>query len=408
VPVVLTPLPRRVTLVLCTRAGSVLGALPAYDVVVPWWQETRDVVADARARHGVEVTVLRLLRVGAATEDGHREVSYLAELCSDAPRDLLPVDGDPLADHPLRLPYARPGGPAADLAWAAAALAARDTPVVGRPVQMRTWNLSAVWRLPTASGAAWLKVVPPFFAHEGRILERLDRDVAPPLVAADGPRVLLEEVPGNDQYGASVPLLVRMVSMLVGLQAGWVDRVAELELLGLPDWRPAPFAAVAARALSASASADQLDMATARQVGALIDGLGERFASLAEAGVPDTLVHGDFHPGNVCGSAARLVLLDWGDCGIGSPMLDQAAFLDGLTPADASEVQEVWADEWRTAVPGCDPHRAASLLAPVAALRKAIVYQMFLDAIEPDERIYHEEDPAGWLRQAAALSTGRR
>lgn len=52
---------RTVTLVLVDTAGAVLGALPPFDVELPWWQEVGDVVAAARARYGVDVQVLRLL-----------------------------------------------------------------------------------------------------------------------------------------------------------------------------------------------------------------------------------------------------------------------------------------------------------------------------------------------------------
>ena len=54
-------------------------------------------------------------------------------------------------------------------------------------------------------------------------------------------------------------------------------------------------------------------------------------------------------------------------------------------------------------MPGCDPDRARDLLAPVAALQRAAMYQMFLDNIEPSERVYHAADPAEWLTRAAAL-----
>ena len=46
----------------------------------------------------------------------------------------------------------------------------------------------------------------------------------------------------------------------------------------------------------------------------------------------------------------------------------------------------------------------AALLAPVAALRQALIYRMFLDSIEPDERVYHAGDPAHWLGRAAELA----
>src|SRR3954454_20500093 len=52
---------KTVTLVLCTRDGRVLGALPAFNVDTPWWQEVGDLVDAARELHGLEVTVLRLI-----------------------------------------------------------------------------------------------------------------------------------------------------------------------------------------------------------------------------------------------------------------------------------------------------------------------------------------------------------
>jgi hypothetical protein len=84
-------------------------------------------------------------------------------------------------------------------------------------------------------------------------------------------------------------------------------------------------------------------------------------------------------------------------------LLDHAAFVERLDPTDRARVDEHWSARWRDAVPGCDPDRARDLLAPVAALQRAAVYQMFLDNIEPSERVYHAADPADWLARTAAL-----
>jgi hypothetical protein len=43
------------------------------------------------------------------------------------------------------------------------------------------------------------------------------------------------------------------------------------------------------------------------------------------------------------------------------------------------------------------------LLAPVAAARQAVIYQRFLDNIEPAERVHHRADPADWLHQTAVI-----
>ena len=97
-------------------------------------------------------------------------MTYLAEVATRVPAE--PWNG-PLDDHPLRSSWARPSGPAADLAWADAALASRGIRRIGPPEQVRTWNLSSIWRVPVEGQTVWLKVVPPFFAHEGPLLERL-------------------------------------------------------------------------------------------------------------------------------------------------------------------------------------------------------------------------------------------
>ena len=49
-----------------------------------------------------------------------------------------------------------------------------------------------------------------------------------------------------------------------------------------------------------------------------------------------------------------------------------------------------------------DPGRAAELVGAVAALRQAVVYDGFVQAIEPSERVYHAGDSARWLRTLAS------
>jgi hypothetical protein len=397
------PASRVVTLVLCRGDGTVLGALDPFEVEVPWWQEVGAVVDAARQVHGVDVVVLRLLageehRLGAGGP-----VAYLAEVGEDVEVALRPWDHERDPDEPLRASWARPGGPAADLAWADAALEQAGMRRTAPGVQVRSWNLSSLWRLPTASSTAWLKVVPPFFAHEGAVLTALASDRVPQVLATEGARTLLAEIPGEDLYGVGGALVPSMIDLLVDLQAAWVDRVDELVALGLPDWRRDPLGAALAGLVERWR--DALAPAVVARLDRLVAGFPERWAQLDACGLPETLVHGDFHPGNLRSAGpGDLVLLDWGDSGIGHPMLDQPAFLERLSPEDATAAREVWAERWQREVPGCDPDRAAMLLAPVGALRQALIYQVFLDGIEPDERIYHAPDPERWLVRAADLA----
>ena len=145
-----------------------------------------------------------------------------------------------------------------------------------------------------------------------------------------------------------------------------------------------------------------------RRLDAFVAGLGERFAAVVACGMPDTLVHGDYHPGNVRGTPFRLTLLDWGDTGVGQPLLDLPAFLAAIPAAAVAPVRDRWIAAWRARLPEADPELAASLLAPVAAARQAAIYQRFVDGIEPVERRHHDADAREWLERCAALVEGER
>jgi hypothetical protein len=396
--------PRTAELVLCTPDGRLLGVLPTVPVATPWWPDVQAVVDAARDAFGLEVVVLRMLDSERPRPHGGR-VTYLAEVVDRLPptaADAIAPGTGVLDQQPLRLPWAVPGGPAADVGWAEDVLRRRAIERAGPAVQVRSWNLSSIWRLPLADGSsAWLKVVPPFFGHEGDVLRRLQADPVPRLLGHDGRRVLLADVDGEDQYDAPLPVLERMVDMLVELQAAWVGREAELLAMGLPDWRgPALSAAIASlverrRAGLAPAVVEPLD--------GFVAGLGGRFAAIASCGVPDTLVHGDYHPGNLRGTPFRLTMLDWGDTGVGHPLLDLPAFLGAIPAQAAPVIRDRWIGAWRERLPGADPSAAAALLEPVAAARQAVIYQRFLDGIEPVERRHHDADALDWLERCATI-----
>ncbi len=126
------------------------------------------------------------------------------------------------------------------------------------------------------------------------------------------------------------------------------------------------------------------------------------FDELASCGVPDSFVHGDFHPGNVRWSRGRPVILDWGDVGVGHPLLDLPAFLERAGEHEPA-LDDRWMQLWAEAIPGSDPRRAASVIAPVARMRQAIIYQRFLDGIEETDRVYHRMDVPERLGLVAAM-----
>jgi phosphotransferase family enzyme len=408
---------RQVTLVLCDGDGEPLGTADPFAVEWPWWQDAEEVVAGA-AVNGLDVIVLRLLGGTPAVEGGPLaggEVTYLAELRGPAPAGLGPVSpvlvSTVLDDHRLRMPWARAGGPSDDLAWATWRLEESGLALTGPPTQVRSWNLSSIWRLATTRGTVWLKVVPDFFAHESMVLELvalMRPHVVPELVACEANRMLIADSPGEDLYGAAFAHLEAMARLLVGTQVALGDLVDELADRGASDWRIREMAPELARVVEDWSHS--LDLEARWRLDAIVDGLEATATAVANAGLPDTLVHGDFHPGNVRGDPSTvdsgLTIIDWGDSGVGHPLLDAHDFISRAPAAHHDQLWRVWIDEWRKVVPKSDPLRAAELLAPLAALRNAAVFRHFCDNIEPSERPYHVNDVARALRAAANSAWG--
>ena len=248
-----------------------------------------------------------------------------------------------LDEQPLRNSYAKPGGPKADLDWARAALWRQGLEITGAPVQVKTWNLSSVWRLPLGTEDAWLKVVPPMFQHEGALIDALGPDApVPRLFGFEPGRLIMHEIPGADLFDATLDQRLAMIDMLVRLQRDWVPRTDELLALGLPDWRAPALGRAIADVFERTRG--ELTMPQARAVERFIAGLDARFAALAECGLPDSFVHGDYHSGNVRGDAHHLTILDWGDAGVGHPLLDYTAFMRPSVDRSAAAIAQRMGD----------------------------------------------------------------
>jgi Ser/Thr protein kinase RdoA (MazF antagonist) len=365
-------------------------------VDVPWWADVGPVVAELTGRLGVGVVVLRLLSVdgGEGARAGH--VTYHVEAAAPPTRRLAAttVDHDELvAPQRFRAPWASSAGLRELLGWATAELAAAGRPVTGPVEQHRTWNLAGLFRLPTARGPVWLKATPHFAADEAAaiaMIGRHDAGLVPVVLAAGEHRMLLEHLPGEDCWQAPEPVVASAVGRFVAVQAALAGQPAP----HLPDRRDLA-GRVGALLDDGVAELTGDERAAARR-------LAGRWADLDACGLPDTLVHGDFHPGNWRGDPP--VVLDLADAHLGNPVLDGLRAADYLPAATRPAAARAWTAAWKRARPGSDPARALAVAEPLAHLAYALRYQEFLDGIEPTERIYHAGDPAAAIRTALRLA----
>ena len=162
----------------------------------------------------------------------------------------------------------------------------------------------------------------------------------------------MADIPGDDRYDATGEELLDMVDALVAIQRAWAGRTEELLALGLPDWR-SPFLSTAIADVI-DRTADQLTVGERATLDGFLADLAARLAAVEDCGLPDTLVHGDFAPGNVRGDGrtAPMTLLDWGDSTVGQPLLDRPAFLDRTPAGEAATIRAHWEARLACVVPG--------------------------------------------------------
>ena len=376
---------RTVTAVV-TYESACVGKVGPFHVDSPWWAEVEPVVAHLEETLGVPVVVLRLLTVEGSDGARDGQVTYHVQALS-SPGNLTACDfvDD---DHPLRLPWARASGVRELFEWAS-----QHVELTGRPTQRKTWNLAGLFRLPTADGPVWLKAIPAFAAAEPAAIAAfaaVDPDLAPTVLASAPGRLLLADVPGADCWDASPQVVADALGRLATAQA----RI-EHPPPGIPDRRPEILTAAVSALLDGSVGAE-LSPEELRAA----KGLQWRWEMLAECGLPDTLVHGDFHPGNWRCGHGQPVVLDFADAHLGNPVLDGLRAIDFL-PADRRRAAaDAWIAAWAAAAPWSRPAEALRIAEPLAHLAYAVRYQEFLDNIEPSERVYHLGDPAAVIRHA--------
>ncbi|UWZ58383.1 aminoglycoside phosphotransferase family protein [Dactylosporangium aurantiacum] len=373
---------------LVTFGSACAGVVGPFGVDIPWWAEVEPVVTHLEETLGVPVVVLRLLTVEGSDggRDGH--VTYHVEALQ-APGDLTACEfvND---EQPLRLPWARASGIRELFQWAS-----RYVDLTGRPAQRKTWNLAGLFRLPTADGPVWLKAIPPFAAAEPAAIAaiaQVDPDLVPTVLAGAPGRLLLADVPGRDCWDAPPHVVAAAVRRLAVAQAR-IDKPPH----GIPDRRPERLAAAVQELLDGPVGAE-LSTEELRAT----RNLQWRWDILAGCGLPDTVVHGDFHPGNWRCGDGQPVILDFADAHLGNPVLDVLRAIDYL-PADRRRTAaDTWIATWTAAAPRSRPAEALRIAEPLAHLAYAVRYQEFLDNIEPDERVYHLGDPAAAIRHALA------
>ena len=297
----------------------------------------------------------------------------------------------------LRPRWARPGWNARAVAWMTRALEDAGVPLLEEPQPFGHRGISALLRGRTAAGDVFLKAVfPPF--HSEPVVSRLLAERFP----ASVPRVLAVEPDegwlvvadvaapwvGDLPAGQQVAGLVAGVASIVRIERALVDDLAVFVDAGCPVRPIANMAQELDAALGvagvAHVEAPVSDERRARATAAT----GAAVERVTSLGFPTTLVHGDFHAGNVAFADGRAVIIDWSDAAIGIPTIDLVTWL--AWSRDAPDRQQLAIDAWIDAWAGpTDPaavRAAIDDILIVGAAYQVVSYDGIVRALEPATR----------------------
>jgi hypothetical protein len=316
---------------------------------------------------------------------------------------------------PDRRPWALDGGDwrARAVAWADQALAQAGRTRTGPVDQQRTWGISCVLRIPTDQGRVYLKAAArlPLFVLEGPFVAWLAR-VAPEhspdilglheregwLLTADFGASMR---PGDDP--AAVDAQLREALRTYGaLQRRLATRIDQMRAVGAHarglDWLAMEIDPLLADPLVEQSVAPEA-LAQLRQRAPRLRTL---CAELAACGLPDSLLHGDLHPGNMTmADGDRLLFFDWTDAAIGHPFLDPFVATSTSRPERTAAIRAGYLEAWSGVAPDAALERAWTLARPLTMLYQATSYRHLLAGLEPMARPGLGGGLSGWLELLA-------
>ncbi|MGH3491143.1 MAG: phosphotransferase [Actinopolymorphaceae bacterium] len=346
------------------------------------------VPAAVKERFGIEAVLLEPLDIASYVLEAQTDASEAPPggcrwLRADDATHLGPEPPGRLStwlarrDKPLR-PWFAPGWYERALAFADQELARLGIRRTGPAHQVKHWAISSVLRIPTTEGLVYLKTITPEGATEPALLHFLAEwwsHALPEVLAASDTDGMVLTADFGDLDGWKLPELERLDALtdLAEMQVALTSDVDTLLDLGLTRGGPRD---LAERIPSLLGRTDLWDAVpnthdhwhglTDRQRETWLSlgpWLTERCMLLAETDhvVPLSLVHGDFHPGNIARRGDGFVLHDWTFAEVSHPFFDLARWLDDTSAKAACAYCAAYLARWP------DP-RVWSLAKPVAAL----------------------------------------
>ena len=251
-------------------------------------------------------------------------------------------------------------------------------------------------RVPTDHGPVFLKATCDHFRSEPRITDVLGRLLpgrVPALLGHEPDRgwQLMEPLGGvSDEDDPTPRLAAPTAAAIAAIQLDCAAHVEQLRAAGCPERGLESSLAAFRDVLAASPELRLLDADQVAAARAALPEVERRLAELAAYDVPETLVHGDLHLGNVAHHDGRLAVFDWSDASVGHPFVDLATLVRSSPPDERDELVSAYLAAWREALPGADLGRVMDLADVAEKVFQAVTYERLQAA---------QEDAAVWMME---------
>ena len=296
-------------------------------------------------------------------------------------------------------------------AWVDEELAPLGRRRTGPCTPVKAWSMSAVLRVPTDGAPVWLKAACRHFHAEPaltRLVSAMLPGHTPQVVATDDTRgwVLTEDIPAADEESAPEGVGPEAARITATLQLRSLERLTEIRAAEVPGRDLLDTGRRFDEILREGLELDELtadELAAARAAAPAVHALLDELAAL---GVPDTLVHGDLHTGNVARDGETIVLYDWSDAAVSHPFLDVALLASRLPEDEQRATFAAYAETWREAHPALDVERALALARPVNTIYQMVTFELIQRAQEDASGWELHGVVARWLRELPDLVAG--
>ncbi len=404
-------------------AGAGGWSLPRYQLAERAWPPHVNLVGkQVRELLGIEATVL--LCVYAAEDEAARlsRTIYLLENQSPArqppsgggwfgPDGLgeldvaWPEQATPIAAYfheaasgvvpEFRASWARRGWFSAAAAWIEARLKEGGYELLSPVEQFKTWGISCLLVAHTTSGDFYFKEASkrPLFADEPALttaLAELYPDHVPRPLAIDRERgwMLLPDIGPSLRGNQDLATWEAMYHAFATVQVDSAARIDALLAAGCLDRRLDVLETQIDTLIGDPEALDLLERTEAEQLRGSGPQLQALCRQLDAIGLPPTLAHGDFHPGNITLHNGRYTFFDWTDAAVSHPFFDVAPFWDWYAsawddPQALDRLRDSYLAHWTAYASPERLKEAFALAKPVGALHQAVSYLHIVKNVEP-------------------------